>query len=363
MSAMEKSLRRALEAGDASNPAFRDTIYTASERALERMLANATDPDAAHAQRVRLAETINRIEEDYYVAEAEDEAWEAAPDPDAEHAADAGFVPPEGEHEAPPPERDDDAVPESASDEVTELGRHEPETEISASSPAAALTPSEPASDTETWSPGGARRSAGGKSTKRSVRPFLLALVILLAVLFAGIYFLKTTVLGGADAGTQTSDGTSGDGSVETASWINLFDGTQLELISTPAGGNVSAVTGSGDRPAVRLASASEGGEVGVVIGPGVINTIKGHKVRVEITAGSSDGANREFSVRCLFGAETACDRQRFTTLQDSQSFVFDMTVPANPSASGSIAIDPSLGATQKNLDLYGVRLRDLGKA
>ena len=39
MTAMEASLRRALEAGDVLDPTFRESIYSASERALERMLA------------------------------------------------------------------------------------------------------------------------------------------------------------------------------------------------------------------------------------------------------------------------------------------------------------------------------------
>lgn len=358
MSAMEKSLRRALEAGDSSNPAFRDTIYTASERALERMLANSDDADAAHAQRVRLAETINRIEEDYFIAEAA--TVEGAADPDAEHAADPNFAPhlrdPDADQAV---ERnhglDDDADPSAAAT---------PEVDSSPEAGRSAAVPGRdaPTHAAETWSPGEARRSTAGRRSQRSLKPLFLALAVLLAVLFAGVYFFKNTILGGSDADAAQSGGAD-SASVDTASWINLFDGTQLELISTPTGGDVAAVTGSGDRPAVRLAAAGEGGEVNVIIGPGVVNTIKGRKVRVEITAGSADGASREFSVRCLFGGDTVCDRQRFTTAQDSQPFVFDMTVPDNPAASGSIAIDPSFGGPKSNLDLYAVRMRDLGKA
>lgn len=361
MSAMEKSLRRALEAGDASNPAFRDTIYTASERALERMLANSTDPDAAHAQRVRLAETINRIEEDYFVAEADGDDWTSAPDPDAEHAAEADYGTPEHVPATDLPHEDertdetalsDEHMPAAADADADAAGMNE------ASAARAGAT-----SPKDDWSPGVSRRETGSRSG-RSLKPLLLALAVILAVLFAGLYFLQSALFGGiSDAASTSTEGSAGAATVDTASWINLFDGTQLELISTPTGGNVVAVTGSGDRPAVRLEAAGEGGEVGLVVGPGVVNTIKGHKVRVEITAGSSDGQSREFGIRCLFGGDTVCDRQRFTTMQDSQPFVFDMTVPDNPAASGSLAIDPSLGPGKGDVDLYGVRLRDLGKA
>ncbi|RYG65169.1 hypothetical protein EON77_18860, partial [bacterium] len=62
-------MRRALDAGDASDPAFRETIYAASERALERMIGERPMDEAqAQAQRIRLAETINRVEQDYYEA-------------------------------------------------------------------------------------------------------------------------------------------------------------------------------------------------------------------------------------------------------------------------------------------------------
>ena len=75
MSAMEKSLRRALEAGDARDTEFRDSIYLASERALERLLLEKpTDEETAHSRRVHLAETINAIEAEYFEAFGLEEA-------------------------------------------------------------------------------------------------------------------------------------------------------------------------------------------------------------------------------------------------------------------------------------------------
>ena len=352
MSAMEKSLRRALDAGDASNPAFRDTIYTAAERALERMLESSTDEEAAHAQRVRLAETINLIEEDYFVAEPVDEA--EASEAVAERDAAEDLTASDEHFDETASSRD--ALDEADAENYRDLPAAGPDHDRADAEPLPVRDATE--AEAETWSPGGTRRAAFGDTGRRVSKPLLIALAVVLVVLFAGLYLLKTTVLGQAET---TADATSTP--AETAEWINLFDGTQLELISTPSGGDVKAITGGGDRPAVRLASANEGSELGITVGPGIVNTIKGRKVRVEITAGSSDGASREFSVRCLFGGDTVCDRQRFTTLQTSEPFVFDMDVPADPAASGSIVIDPSFGVAKNDIDLYTVRLRDLGKA
>ncbi len=44
MSALEESLRRALNLGDAADPEYRLSIYQASERALEKMLAEKAVP-------------------------------------------------------------------------------------------------------------------------------------------------------------------------------------------------------------------------------------------------------------------------------------------------------------------------------
>lgn len=365
MSAMEQSLRRALEAGDARDPAYRESIYSASERALERMLAaKALDPEAAQAQRIRLAETINRVEDDYFAAGDADIPEAEAPE-----------VAREEDFDASTPAADD--VPEGFSDDAESFfeSRAEPADEVGPrrspdhGGPGHLPPPAAVARDRPTTvrSPGlalpfGRPGEAGGRPG-----PFLFGAVVLLVALIGGALFFYNTIFGdmetvgvGPAAPSVAEAGRGGESPAAAADWISLFDGTQLEAISTPTGGEVSAVVGDGDRPAVRLAAAGDKGEVDVSIGPGVVNTIKGRTVRVEITAGSGDGEPREFGVRCLFGGDTVCGRQRFMTLQSNEAFVFDMTVPTNPSASGTIAIDPSFGPAAKNIDLYSVRLRTL---
>ncbi|MBC8129014.1 MAG: hypothetical protein H7Y08_01680 [Rhizobiaceae bacterium] len=393
MSAMEESLRRALEAGDTSDPAFRESIYAASERALERLLTSKqTDADAAHAQRVRLAETINRVEEDYYAPAPAEETLEsyhddeeqagylghagpnADPDENLTSADVEGAFIPAGHEPDDTSSRDLRAI--DGDDPDRPFGDPDPEPPSSARRneehedfrnplPGAvpiAEAPGESAARDASWSPGGAKR--GGAKPGRG-RPFLFGTIVLLVTLIAGLVFAYVTIFAAPNAGVAPSDAAAPEGAeiapvVEPAeiAWITLFDGTQLEMIATPTGGEVSAITGPGDRPAVRLAAAGEDGEIDVAIGPGVVNGIKGRTVRVEVTVGSPDGTVREFTVRCLFGGDTVCGRQRFSTVQDGEAFVFDMTVPEDPAASGAIAINPSFGTVANAIDLYSVRLR-----
>ena len=203
------------------------------------------------------------------------------------------------------------------------------------------------------WSPkaSGGRRPAPAIPPR--VRAWLPAILAVLVVLLAALYFLSGAVLSPLSSEGETAAGTA----AASAEWISIFDGTQLGIIATPSGGTVDSVTVRGD-PAVRLAPAGEGGEINVAIGPGVVREIQGQTVRVELVAGSSDGASREFGVRCLFGGETVCARQRFQTTQARDTFVFDMAVPRGGNAAGVLAIDPTLAAATGDLDLYSIRLQ-----
>ncbi|WP_162244658.1 hypothetical protein [Aureimonas sp. Leaf454] len=369
-SAMERSLRRALDAGDASDPAFRETIYAASERALERMLeARPVDEASAQAQRIRLAETINLVEQDYYAAAAEREHLGPETDETFERPEDRRFAEDEAASFGADPEADADLAPSRRGDEASPNGEDggRPDKAASASddSPAFLKTSSTAQADASAgrrrWSETAARGSLGGFGAGRRTNS-RLRLLLLLALVFAALLVIFYLVYGMV-FGTPASEATgTASSSLETPpgedEWIALFDGTQLSSIATPTGGRVEAVTGSGDMPAVRMTSAGEGGEIAVAVGPGVVRELAGKTVRVEVTVGSPDGSQREFGVRCPFGGETACGRQRFTTSQSSESFIFEMSVPSDTRDAGSIAFDPGFGEEAKPLDLYGVRAR-----
>ena len=341
MSAMEQSLRRALDAGNPADPEFRETIYAASERALERMLAaKPLDEDAAHEQRIRLAETINRVEADYYAAygDPEDAAPEPEPEPEllAETPADPAAW--DGGGEAGEP---DGGTPVFDDPEAPAFLRRTHPVDRFGSNDAPAPTMSV------------AEEHAEPPRKRPRARTILILLVLLaFAAAVFGIYRIVFPS-GTAGAGTVSGGSAAGEGG-----WIGLFDGRQLASIATPAGGRVEAVTAAGDRPAVRIQSAGEGAEIEVAIGAGAVGELAGKTVRVELTVGSPDGEPREFGVRCLFAGETYCGRQRFTTTQSSESFVLDMAVPAGTREAGSIAFDPGIGGATKALNLFAVRAR-----
>lgn len=329
MSSMEDSLRRSLEAGDAGDPAFRESIYAASERALERMFAQRGTAGAdADAQRHRLADSIGRLESEY-AARYPEPAEGPAPFADDELPAPDGVDP-----------RDPRAFDAGAA----------------ASDP----RDDEAAHDSE-WSPGSDR----GATTlpPAGIRP--IATTVGLALVFALVlavlaYVIFSTLRGGSDETVDAAavESTAAGGALR---WIDVFDGNDLETLATPNGGRIETVAGSGGREAVRVSGPQGGeGEVLLSIGPGVVGDIAGRLVRIELTAGSADQTPREFSVRCVFGAASVCDRQRFSTSMGEEAFVFDVAVPADVASPGSIAIGPGLNGTSNDVDIYSVRIRDL---
>lgn len=327
MSAMEDSLRRALAGGDASDPAFRESIYAASERALERMLeTRGGSEDEASAQRARLAETIDRVEADYA-------DWPSAAGV-AEAEADPGFIPPALPSADPGADRTHEARSPRALDPVEADG--------------------DPVDGT--WTPGGDRTVADAAAPARSGRSVLLAAVAVAVVLALLAYFVGGMIRGsGVGASTAQSETSALD-------WITVFSGDDLESLSTPEGGRIEAAPRSGGRDAVRVSGPATGeGEVLMAIGPGVVGEIAGSNVRIEVTAGSPDGTPRAFSVRCLFGGTSLCERQSFSTTMTEEAFIFDVPVPADARSPASIAIEPGVDGTTNDVDVFSLRLRRVG--
>ena len=323
MSAMEDSLRRALEGGDARDPAFRESIYAASERALERMLeARGAEEGIAHEQRSRLAETINRVEADFAPQSFAPQSYSAEP-----------------EHE-----------PESYGERLVDQA-HAP------------VAPGDDVRDERGedggWTPGGPR--ASDENTRSGPSWKVPTLAALLALGLGLLAYAVTGALRGGEA-PETTGSTEAVDTLPKLAWIDVFDGNDLERLSTPAGGRIEAVKKDSAREAVRIsAPAGSSNEALLAVGPGTLHQIAGRNVRIEIVAGSPDGTPREFSVRCLVGSRSFCDSQRFTTDMPEEAFVFDVTVPAVASNDTSIAIAPGVAGQTNDVDIYSLRLRQLG--
>ena len=327
MSAMEDSLRRALEGGDARDPAFRESIYAASERALERMLeTRGADEASALDQRTRLAETINRVEADF-----------------APNSYPAAAEPFEGEGHEPFHAVDD---PDQPGRESSAAPLHEPGGEAHP--------------EDGGWTPGGPR--APGETAGSPFNWKVPALAVLLALGLALLAYAITGALrGGETADPATTSAIQPEDGLPQLAWIDVFDGNDLETLSTPTGGRIEAVAKPDQREAVRIsAPAGSQNEALLTIGPGTLRQIAGRQVRIEVVAGSPDGTMREFGVRCLVGQQSVCDSQRFSTDMPEEAFVFDVTVPAVASNATSLAISPGLGSGASDVDIFSVRLRQL---
>ncbi|KQT88118.1 hypothetical protein [Aurantimonas sp. Leaf443] len=343
-SAIELSLRRALEKGDASDPYFRTSVYEAAERAMDRLAGEKALGAAAELQqRQQLIAAIEAIERDYPPL-AEDEQ---------EHEGDTGLV------------REDDGAPEPAP--APQEAYSVDEAQAEPTSPDAPATPAErlramfaregapagPAPVDADWTPGGTRETGSLLASRKARLALAAALALLVGLLLA--YVL-------APGGASAPDTNVTTGSIEGGGpWINAFSGTNIDRVTAPSGGRVFSIDQAGGEVAIRVESPSGGGaETLVGLEPGVLGGIAGRRVRGELTVGSPDGQPREFSVRCVFAGETACGRQRFSTGAAEESFVFDMDVPRGAVGSGSIAIDPSIGGTASTLDIYGLRVKVL---
>ncbi len=340
MDPIEESVRRALEGGRPADYAFRQSIYAASTRAVERTIASRGLAEAeADAERARLAGVVERVEAEY-------SAYYGGEGVGAEAAHEGD---PEAPNEPAPPIHDHRAAQEPQPARTAPVAF-----EPARAAPAPARSGAE-----ANWTPG-AGRDAARPARRGPGRGTILALVFLVLLALLAWVFLRPGAGDSAQTSSAPQSGLAASGTGPTPNWIDVFAGADLERVSTPSGGRVSAV-GAPERPALRM-SGPEGaeGEILLELGPGLVGEIAGSNVRVELVAGSPDGALREFSVRCLFGQESICERQRFATSMPEEAFVFDVEIPDSVETPASIALGPGLSAEGPDVDLYSVRMRIL---
>ncbi len=350
MNAIEQSLRRVLAKGDARDPDHRVRIYEASERAIERLLAEGKIDEAGRdAQHAKLIAAIEAIEAEYPPdASAGAAPAEAASTTTAasEPAAPRGRATPLPAGQAP----EADAARPAGTGGAAGTPGGAPERRAPATGSAGSPLPRRAAT-------GAAKPPAGQAPKNRLVYGLVLAAVILF--LAAAAYLVLPALFGGgSDPGAVSGDAASIVPSAD--GWITVFSADRPELVTTPVGGSVEAITGEGERAALRIAVPDEpaNGEIVFPVGPGVLSRLGGQSVQVEIEAGSPDGNPREFAVRCAIGEEAVCGRQRFSVAQASEPVLFAMDAPVDAAASAMIAINPGLGGPGQSVDIYAIRMR-----
>ena len=403
-SAIEQSVRRALQKGNAADPDFRLVVYEAAERAILRV-QSAQHSDEAEADRKRqaLISAIEAIEAEYpapggYGDDAVSEDGDATASAEPDVAAPATPPIPADTPEAMPATADETQAADTPDTAAPAAGATRAPEAAPMSAAPAAKTPSAktasakaPAAKVDakaaTAKPGAATstkpvrdRWSPDHKPKRG-RPFSEAsnklvgavIVVLLLLLIAAAVWVVLPLFSTAPAPVASEDGPTIAETIQSAgedpalnggpspdNWIDVFAGTDLEKIAAEGGARASGVAGSGGRMAVQIAAPADGdgSEVSLVIGAGIVEEIAGSRARGELAVGSPDDQAREFSVSCLFAGETVCGRQRFQVSAAEETFVFDMAVPEGAMGAAQLVIDPQIGTGAGDLNVYGFRVQ-----
>ncbi|MBO0662250.1 hypothetical protein LQ948_06840 [Jiella sp. MQZ9-1] len=349
-SAIEQSLRRAFTKGNAQDPDFRLQIYEAAERALLRLEADQdTSEDVKDEHRRALIAAIEHIEAEFAKAEADPEAADGAIDEDHLRAAE------------PIVSDQSDPASNAASPSLDpdEAAAHEQAIRTAEGEP----TPQD-----------AARSERLSKLSRKAVGAIILLLFLFLigAAVWIVMPLFSSPVADGA-SGAKQSDaegrmsvaeairenaGTTASITSSQPHWINVYSPDALAQFATSDDAIAAAKSPNGE-DALMLTSpeTSGGGEVELPISGEIARRFAGKTVEGEIVVGSPDGKPRSFTLRCLFGADTVCGRQRFTTRLPEENFLFRLAFPPEAVAGGQIAVDPSVGDGEPNLLFYGLRL------
>ena len=359
-SAIEAGVRRALAKGDATDPDFRVRIYEASERAILRVAEEKQLSEAeVDRRRTELIAAVEAIEAEYpYVPPKESDEAEG---PDAAVPAEETLAEPAATAGEPAPEMQ----PEDRAED-----------ESSASEPASSGGPTEDPGQPSiaadpTWSPG--RNRAAGMAAGRRGRRIAIAAIALLVL--AVIVAVIAWYLSGATRTAQTTQraeptGPSIEDTIRSASetpadtssepgpgTIVVFAGNSPDTVTSAQGGRITTIKGPDGRPGVHIEPPPGQGRdtFGLLLKPGVADQIAGQRTKFEITVGSPDGQKREFAISCDFKGAGDCGRQRFSTSQAQETFLFEAQVPPAVSGGASLVVDPAIGQDPGDLNIFSL--------
>ncbi|RST87193.1 hypothetical protein EJC49_07045 [Aquibium carbonis] len=415
MNPIEKTIRTALERGDAEDRAYREKVYRSVYAALEKSIAANPDlpEDAILHRRDMLKSSIRTVEQEFVPAFepeaptvlAADETVEAPPAHDAFEAApraparDRGArsswaaassryygdeaepvetVRPRGNRpvpaHAPTPQYDDDAVP------LPEIEpRHSPDAD--------GYEPLDPGFDglsasrepRSGYRPYDDRDIDDERPKRRRGRFFIIVFlaVTLLASAAMSIWWAMDSglFLSAEERDTRVpnpplqlededfqpngppplSDQEAADG--RNDDWITVFTPTDPTRVITPPGGAAQVIEIEGGT-ALRIRSASPDQPVRFEIGEGVLQRIAGRRAVFNIRARTDQGAETQVLVTCDFGPLGDCGRNRLFVSSENRDFVIGRDMPnASPTGAGSIAIASDVGTDGLTVDIIDIRV------
>ncbi|MGB8816617.1 MAG: hypothetical protein WCC66_01705 [Rhizobiaceae bacterium] len=333
MDPIEKAIRNALEKGETLDPAFRQHVYQSAESALTRSLgAHPTmTPADRHARIERLRRISVSVEQEFLPAAEPDSPDEWAVRP--------------GEAFAPTPQPAPPAPSKAQADRPI-LSRQPTSIRL---------------------------RSTNSRKPGPIVALFVFVTFFALVVMFGWLIWSSGVLDPVNDGGTISSSATQpesssddgvlklGSGSTADEGWVSVFrpsDAAALDL-----GKGISAELQGAGNEAYVLLTPGEGATGDSVVtlefGKGLLDTLRGKKIVIDIQAGTRAADGGQMSVSCDLAGAGACQRTRFRLdNQVSDNLLSAQLQDVSPEASGSITISPDIEGKGRPVELYSVRVR-----
>lgn len=386
MNPIEKTIRSALEKGDAEDRAFREKVYRSVHAALEKNLqANPElSADAVQRRRMLLTEGIRSVESEFVPAAPADPAPPsnagspsfAAPDwsaPEAVEPDTRGTAPEPAPHAGTVAEDDDASVlgfvPERGG---VSRGRAEPAFSAGGMEPGA-----EDGFVAERADRPQDRRAPTAAPRRR--RPVFAALFLVVTLLVAGGMAAWWAMDQGLFLSAEERDTSvpnppltledeefSPDGppplseseaaAEGTQEWIGVFDPADPTQVVTPPGADAAVVEEEGAM-VLRIRTTSTDEPIRFQVGEGILQRIAGRRAVFNIVARTRDGETAQIAVGCDFGPLGGCGRNRYSVTGDEGDFLLGREFPdSGPTGAGEITIstDPETG---RSVDIVEIRV------
>jgi len=210
------------------------------------------------------------------------------------------------------------------------------------------------------------------KPILRRLVPVLIGLVVIAAILFGLYYFLAAPKdaareAGGNPAATQTDP---------NSVYLTLLEPTDLSALTTAGRGSADLVNEQ-NQQFLRLKSIRSGADsrkiadpILIELKPGVMEQAAGQKATVELRAKSGESGPATFSIECLLGGESICNRKRFRIGLQPEAVFFELDLRQHSASEGPafLAINTDvtsaadIGGQGETLDLLYVRIRLSGR-
>lgn len=416
MNPIEKTIRSALERGDADDRAYREKVYRSVYAALEKSIAANPDlPDEAVEQRREMLKaSIRAVEQEFVAAFEPEEPAETEERMEAPAALDHSFEPfPQAPARGAEPRSSWAAASDRYYEDENESHAAAPahprkRREAPAARPAPRpryddgaipLPDIEPRRSPDADHHGMADPGLGGLVARRDARDddrrfddrgiddrqprrrrgrVFVMLFLAVTVIASGVMGVWWAMDSGLflsakerdtsvpnppltledeefqpDGPPPLSDQQVADGRGDD--WITVFTPTDPTRVLTLSGGTAQVIEIEGGM-ALRIRSPSPDEPVRFEVGEGVLQDIAGRRAVFNIRARTDPGKETEILVTCDFGPLGDCGRKRYVVSSENRDFAVGLDVPdIRPTGAGNIAIVTDFGNGGRSVDIIEI--------